>query len=215
MTYEDLVAEVQRRGGLESVTEAERAVAVTARVLGECLLPDEAAPVAAALPERVAARVRAGVYSHDFDIEEMYDRVARGEGSGRRFGAEHAQVVCQVLAESMPEALRTRLSRHLGPGYAGLFEPRLPLSRPPRPVRTTPPVESGRGSTLATGRLGARHPLAEGQADRAHAESIASSPDPHGETKLSSSHGLTQERLGDTLADGHPGPVATIADTKR
>jgi uncharacterized protein (DUF2267 family) len=215
MTYEELVAEVQRRGGLESVDEAARAVAVTARVLGECLVPDEAGPLAAVLPEPVAARVRAGVHTHDFDVEEMYDRVARGEGSGRRFGAEHAQVVCQVLAESMPEPLRLRLQRHLGPSYAPLFELRSPSSRPARPLRVSPPVDAGRGSTLATGRPGSSRPLAVGQADRAQAGSIARPPDPHAETKLSSSPGLTQERLDDTLAQGRPGSSATIADTKR
>ena len=102
MRYEELAAEVQRRGGLESFEEAERALAVTARVLGERLVADEAGPVAAALPEPLAARVRGAVHCHDFDLEELYDRVARGEGSGRRFGAEdggYSEFALEVLKQ--------------------------------------------------------------------------------------------------------------------
>jgi hypothetical protein len=38
-----------------------------------------------------------------------------------------------------------------------------------------------------------------------HRESIATSDDPRGETKLASSRGLTQERDERILADGKPG----------
>ncbi|MFT3767757.1 MAG: DUF2267 domain-containing protein [Minicystis sp.] len=215
ISYDDLVAEVQRRAGLEGPEEAERLLAVTARALGERLLPDEAGPVASALPEPAAQRIREARYERDFDIDELYDRVGRREGAGHGFGREHAQAVCQIIGESVPEAVRVRLQKHLGPSFAPLFEPRPHTSPPPRPVHASPSVEPGRGTTLATGRPGSRHPVSEAQADRAHAASIARSADPHGETKLSSSHGLTQERLRDTLAEGKPGPEKPVSDTKR
>jgi hypothetical protein len=76
-------------------------------------------------------------------------------------------------------------------------------------------VDPGRGTTLATGRPGSRHPVSEAHEDRAHTESIARSDDPHGDTKLSSSRGLTQERLRETLAEGRPGPEHPVSNTKR
>ena len=214
MSYQHLVAEVERRAGLETPEEAERVLAVAARVLGERLLPDEAGPLADALPEPAARRIREVRYVHDFDVDELYDRVARGEGAGREFGREHTQAVYQILGESMPEAVRVRLQKHLGPSFAPLFEPR-PEHRPPRPVHASRPVDPGRGTTLATGRPGSRHPISEAQEELAHAASIARGGDPHGDTKLSSSHGLTQERLGETLAEGKPGPAHPVSDTKR
>lgn len=159
MTYEELIAEVQRRGGLESAEEAERALRVTTRVLGARLMPDEAGPIAAVLPEPIAMRVRDAAYERDFDVDELFDRVARGEGSGRHFGKEHAQAVCQIIGEALSDAARMRLQRHLGPTYAPLFEPRGPLSRPSRPLRFSRMVEPGRGTTLATGRPGASSPV--------------------------------------------------------
>jgi uncharacterized protein (DUF2267 family) len=215
MSYEHLVGEVQLRAGFETPEEAERVIAVAARVLGERLLPDEVGPLAASLPDQVAARLRVASYSHDFDVDELYDRVGRGEGAGRGFGREHTQAVCQVLGEALPEAVRTRLQRHLGPAFAALFEPRPVHLAPPRPVHGARAPEAGEGHTLATGRLGSHHPLSEGDGDRAQAESVARSTDPHGDTKLSSSRGLTQERLRETLATGKPGPSAPVNDTKR
>jgi uncharacterized protein (DUF2267 family) len=215
MTYAELVAEVQRWAAFEAPDDAERTIAVTARVLGERLLPEEAAAVAGALPEPVAGRLRGAAYQRDFDAGELYDRVARGEGVKSAFGMEHAQVACQVFGEALPEAVRLRLQKHLGEGLAWLFEPRAGGPPPPRPVHASPPVEPGQGSTLASGRPGSRHPLSEGHADRAQAGSVARSADPHGDTKLSSSRGLTQERLDESLAMGRPGPEHPVSDTKR
>jgi uncharacterized protein (DUF2267 family) len=44
-----------------------------------------------------------------------------------------------------------------------------------------------------------------------HSASVAH-PNPHGETKLSSTEGTTQEREHETLAEGHPGPRRTLSD---
>lgn len=215
MTYEDLIAEVERRAAFETTDDAERALAVAARVLGERLLAEETAAVAGALPEPVAGRMRAAGYQRDFNLDELYNRVARGEGVGRAFGMEHAQAACQVIGEALPEAVRLRLQKHLGPAFAPLFEPRAPGLAPPRPVHGAPDVAPGHGSTLASGRPGSLHPLSEGRADRAHAESVAQSDDPHAATKLSTSRGMTQERQGDSLAAGRPGPEHPVSDTKR
>ncbi|HSN97622.1 MAG TPA: DUF2267 domain-containing protein [Candidatus Nanopelagicales bacterium] len=170
MDHERFVEEVQRRAGFEGRDEAERAIAVTARTLGERLLEDEAAAVAGGLPEAVAAEVRGATYQGDFDRDELYDRIARREGAPRGFGMEHAQAVCQVIGEALPEAERLRLQKHL-PGWAELFEPRAIGAPPPRPVHTGGAPEAGEGSTLSSGRLGSSHPVSEARPETAHAES--------------------------------------------
>ncbi|WP_437646959.1 DUF2267 domain-containing protein [Sorangium sp. So ce362] len=214
MEYERFVEEVQRRAGLEGRDEVERAIVATARTLGERLLEHEAAAVAGGLPGPVAAAVRGVAYQGDFDRDELYDRVARREGAPRSFGMEHAQAVCQVIGEALPEAERLRLQRHL-PDLADLFTPRAAGAPPPRPLHAAPPPDVGQGSTLASGRPGSHHPLSEARPATAHTESVARSDDPHAETRLSSSPGLTQERLGDTLAEGRPGPEHPVSETQR
>jgi len=44
--------------------------------------------------------------------------------------------------------------------------------------------------------------------------SVVRASNPHGDTKVSSAHGLTQEQLGETLAEGHPGSSRPIAKTR-
>jgi uncharacterized protein (DUF2267 family) len=215
MNYDELVELVQERGALESADEARRVLAVTARVLGQRLMPDEAKPIADVLPEAVAERLRATAYERDFEVDELFDRVARGEGAGKAFGKEHAEVVCQIIGDLLPDAARMRLSRHLGPAFARLFEPRPPPSRPPRHFRASPGVDRAQQTTLATGRPGSHNPLSDGAPDLAHTHSVARSDDPHADTRLSSAAGLTQERLGDSLATGAPGPAHPVAETKR
>jgi hypothetical protein len=67
-------------------------------------------------------------------------------------------------------------------------------------------LPAGAPGDLAEGRPGARNSLASGDpALLAHRHSVARSDDPHGDSKLSSARGLTQERDEDTLASGRPG----------
>ena len=215
MRYEDFVAEVALRGGFEDTGAAERAIAVVARVLGERLLPEEKLAMAAALPDPVAHRLLEARYERDFDVTELYDRVARGTALRHGFGIEHTQTVCQVLGEQLPEDVRLRFARTLPAEIHVLFTPRARGPVLPRPVHGRPDVEPGAGTTLASGRPGSRHAVGDTQADPAHSQSVARSDNPHGETKVSSARGTTQERLRETLAEGRPGPRDPVSDTKR
>jgi uncharacterized protein (DUF2267 family) len=140
MRYEDFVSDVRARGGFEDAEEAERAIAVVARVLGERLLPQERAGLAAALPEPVARRILEARYERDFDATEFYDRVARGTAIRHGFGVEHTQAVCQVIGERLPgiSAIASRRSSR----------PRSTASSPPasaapcRRARSTPGATS-------------------------------------------------------------------------
>ena len=79
----------------------------------------------------------------------------------------------------------------------------------PAPI---PAVRAREQTTLAAARPGSHHPLSEARPDRAHRESVARADNPHGDTKLSSSPGLTQEREDDSLARGHPGSHRPLTD---
>ena len=57
-------------------------------------------------------------------------------------------------------------------------------------------------ATLATGRAGSAHPLCDASAPAGQTHSVACNPSPHADTKLSTSSGLTQDRLRETLAEG-------------
>lgn len=74
--------------------------------------------------------------------------------------------------------------------------------------------QTRRGNTLADGRPGGTRPLSEARPGSRHPVSEAAPKDaqqhsvaednPHGDTKLSSTDGLTQEREHETLAEGEP-----------
>ncbi|HEY2514342.1 MAG TPA: DUF2267 domain-containing protein, partial [Polyangiaceae bacterium] len=145
-------------------------------------------------------------YLGDLDREELFARVALHANVARGFAAELAEVACRALGELLPNDPLVRLRKEVGPSIGLLFDP-------PEPEETIP-RSKGRGSTLASGHEGSRHPLSEARSDRAHRESVARSDDPHGRSKLSGARGFSQEREGATLAEGRPGARRTIAETK-
>jgi uncharacterized protein (DUF2267 family) len=162
MTYRELIARMRSLCAFGSDEEAERALAVSARVLGEVLAVDEAEAVAKALPEALARCVRGAEPRPALGLAEVYGRVARREGVRFGFGAEHAQVAFQIVGEALPEEVRARLQRHLGQRLGQLLEPRV-LEPVPEREYAAPPPEPGQGTTLASGRPGSRHPLSEGR----------------------------------------------------
>jgi hypothetical protein len=69
------------------------------------------------------------------------------------------------------------------------------------------PVSLAHRHDIASGRPGSTRPLsAANPRVLEHRHSVARNGDPHGDTKLSSARGLTQEREGETLAAARPGP---------
>ncbi len=203
MTYDDLLERTRALAGFESIEQAERAMRATLSVVGEGLVEDERRALAAALPEPAARALGERPYAGAIERAELYERVARREGAEIGFALEHAQSVLLAVGEAIPAALRARLEAHLG-DVAGLLEPRPASSAPPPRLHadhTEPPPQPG---NLATGRPGSRHPISEARGRPAHSQSVVRSSDPHADTKLSSSRGLTQERLRETLAEGKP-----------
>ena len=205
---ETVLEQLLERAPFETNAEARSALGATLRALRSGLTDDEAQALAQEIDAAWAAPLREGVYEGELTVEELYRLVAFHEQRRLSVGAEHAQVVCRTLGSLLsPTALR-RLTRHV-PQLAREFEPapETQVIQCAEHLRSAPAPEH----TLASGRPGSSRPLSEarpnsgqgsseGRADRDHAHSVARSDDPHADTKLSSAHGLTQEREGESLA---------------
>lgn len=199
MTHAEFLAQVSERTGLPGPEEADRAARAVLGAVGERLSRQDLRVLAEDLPSRLTDMLRSGTPGQDFGLEELHARVAEREHVREGFAVEHTGTVCQVLAEALSSAALYRLRENLPAPLAALFSPRGPLERFER-VHLEPDRR-----TLADGRPGSRHPVSESRPERAHAHSVARSANPHGDTKLSSAAGLTQEREHTTLAEAHPG----------
>jgi len=196
--------------GLLGPDEAATAVTATLSALGRVLVESERRAVSEALPEELRLLLDARHPAPNLGLEGFYESVQRNERARPGRAREHAQIVCRALGAAIaPEPLRV-LIRHV-PWLESL------LALPPPGATVASPEHFERparpeGATLATGKPGSRHALADARPERAHSHSVALSDDPHGDTKLSSSPGLTQEREQETLASGKPpGPKRPLS----
>lgn len=139
------------------------------------------------LPPPFDTMVEAGDAS--LPIEERMLAHAKSAGEARELVASVGHVLVDVLSTDVVERLRD--------------EPSLaPFLGEPAPEREHARTDRPRG--LAAGHFGSSHPLAEAHPDRVQAASVASTANPHDDSKLSSAHGTTQEQLHETLAEGRP-----------
>lgn len=194
-----LLRRIQERTGLADPADARRVGRLVTSVLLEQLPAHDRAWLSRLLPKQWAdlpGSAAAPLTQRD-ELEDFYERIAAREAAEPSFAREHAQSVCSALAEGLDEDERTQLKNRLPAAIAALLVPR---SRPAAPAARKQPVQPSERSTLAEGRPGSSHPVSEAAAQREHQESVARSDNPHGDTKLSSSPGLTQEREDETLA---------------
>jgi len=199
----DLNSKVMLYGGLRE----ERARPVILSVLTALrrqLGSPEAEALADELPAELATALRHGSYAGGDDLVAS---VAAIEQVSAAEAVEHVACVGRALAELLPTDLLARLRRTLPVHSAKLLEPSAPA---------TDEVYAHPGrATLAEGRPGSRHPLSEARPSTAQADSLVVSDDPHADTKLSSSRGLTQERERESIAVGRPGARRSLADPTR
>jgi uncharacterized protein (DUF2267 family) len=192
---------------------ARRAWRATLQALRSGLTEDEADWLAIDLGPELAAPLVSTVQPVELTPDLFYRSVARFAGQRQSVAREQAQVVCRTLAELLSSSTIGRLRRSV-PRLASLFL--LPEVAPPPFGPRQQRQEPGADHTLAGGRPGGDHPLYEARrstdaetpgasASRGHTHSVAVSDDPHGDTKLSSSRGLSQERQKESLASArHP-----------
>ncbi|MFE8596419.1 DUF2267 domain-containing protein [Archangium violaceum] len=206
MTYDELLSHVAEHAGLPGRAEAERIVGAVLSVLGERLSWPVVQALAEDLPASLAASLRDVVPHQDFNLAELHARVAERTRVPLGQAVEHTGVVCQFLVEALSPGTLHRLREALPEPMSALFTSREPVGEFEF-VHLAP----GRG-TLAEGRPGSHHPLSEARPERAHSQSVARADNPHGDTKLSSAMGLTQEREQETLAAGHPGSDRPLSE---
>lgn len=199
-----MVSTARARAGLETDEEARTLIQAVFQVLGELLPGVARRPIAAQLPPGLASALEAEP-STDFDAPELYRRVAQLTGLPEGFAVEQTQIACQLLAEALNGEGRAQLHKHLPVDIAALCVPR--ETSGPAPEHRRP----GHGHTVASGRGGSRHPVSEGRPGP-QADSVAS-PNPHGDTKLSSAAGLTQEREHESVAEGTVGSTRPLSDS--
>jgi len=198
---DDLVVHVAAHLGATKV-ESERACEVVLGAVAGWLSPADRELFVRELPSSFRAGLEHANASVALPIEERLVALGLTLGLAREVIAS----VCHVLGEHLSDDLLARLQRSL-PGSVAAF-----LVRPlPGAIGTSRAAR--RYDTLAEGRPGSHAPVSAARADRRQQASVAAD-NPHGEIKLSSAAGTTQEREHEDLADGHPAthPIATSRD---
>lgn len=203
---EQFTRAVQRRTGLDP-HEAADAITTAFEAIGRALAPAAIDSIAPLVPEPLTEALRRGAASPG--VGDLLVDLAVEEHVSLGVAKEHAQVVLEQLAAIMDEPQRDQLAALLPEELASWLVPWLP------PPERHAHAAVGRERTLASARPGSEHPLHEAGRDRGQHDSVAMTSDPHAETRLSSTRGISSERDESTLADGSPGsehPVSSSHD---
>lgn len=191
------VERVASRLGGGTASDARRAIFATLSTLAECLADRERAMLASALGPSLAPAAQRGIHAGSFDADELFARVSRREDVPPGFAREHAEVVLVELARALPDPVRAHLGREVSPSIAARFAPPHHGDAPPHEHR----APAAFAHTLAAGNAGSASPVSTARPPIAQSHSVVREDNPHGDTKLSSSEGLTQERLDESLAN--------------
>jgi uncharacterized protein (DUF2267 family) len=202
MQYAELLKQVERGAPTAERAQAERAVTATLRALCHCLTPQSVHELGRLFPAQLGQLLEGN--REQLSLEAFYALAAAFEGAAPGQAREHVQVVCTALGTNLDPDLRMRLERELPEEIGQLLmgQPSAPAFRP----------HLGHAATLAEGRpgsvhpvstevTGSRHPVHTAMPDTSQQGSVAE-PNPHADTKLSSSPGLTQQREKESLSDG-------------
>lgn len=203
-----LVERTQLLGGLDE-GEARTALRATVAALGAPLPNGERAALAEVLPDALTGIIRNCSHHPTPNLGDFFEHVRQREGTSLGFAKEHAEVVCRVLSESLPDDVVRRVAAALPATFGDLFRS-LPTPESPPAHRIVPGPHH---HSLATGKPGSLQPLSEAHPPGAHAHSVVCETNPHGDTKVSSTKGTTQERERESLATNEPQSRRTIADS--
>ena len=195
---EEFVAHVAAHVGTSDLVGTRQASEIVLGAFGARLSPADRASIASELPASLGAVIEHANTSVALPVEAQLGSLGLTVGHAREVVAS----VCHVLGEHLSDDALGRLQRALPASLAAFVV---------RPVDGAALVSgAGTGHTLAEGRPGSHAPVSEERADRTQQASITAA-NPHGDVKLSSAVGSTQEREHETLAEGHPAtrPLAT------
>lgn len=123
MKYDEFIRHVQSSAQFSTREEAEKATQATLETLKERIVGDEAAQLAAQLPEDLAKHLRGreGQFGDHFKLEEFYQRVSQKEGVDLATAAAHAKVVFSVLNVAVTPGEFADVRSNLSEDYKDLF----------------------------------------------------------------------------------------------
>lgn len=199
-----------REQGLVDEAAARHAIVATLEALGAYVPEPERDVLGLALPQKLAHALAARRFRGPGSAAALEKALMKSQHENLGYAREQLEIVCGALGEALPDEVATRVEHALEPSIAALFKP---VSRDD--VGEPPPYElahSPKHHTLATGRPGSEHPIATSAPKDAQTESVTAE-NPHEDTKLSSTHGETQEREEESLATAHPRTDREIAES--
>ena len=123
MRYDEFIGQVQRRAGLGSHSEAERATRATLETLAERLAGGEAHDLAAQMPPELARYLLlpdAGIGAK-LTLDEFFELVSEREGVDLEDSTLHARVVIGVLTEAVSLGEIQDVRVQLPAAFAQLF----------------------------------------------------------------------------------------------
>ncbi len=208
MTRAEFLSHIADRMGFRETGDAEACARNVLATVGERLSRLEAEALADDLPAGLDHPLRHAAHGQDFGVDEFFVRISRRGSLSVGRAKEEAIVVCRVLTEAVGGEAVRRIRLELPTDIAELFI---------FPERAAPPTRvhlHPERRTLAEGHGGGSRPLYVARSDRAHSHSVAHSDNPHGDTKLSSATGLTQEREEETLATGRTGSEVPLSEAE-
>ena len=208
MQRQDFNDRITQQAAFASPNDAEAAVRAVMNVLGETLLHSETQRIRGELPEWLADLLSSEIHDEPLDADSFFERVAARESVAAGFAREHVGVILRAVASALPAAAQGWLRAALPEDLRSTLDPRDATAAPAKP-------HHGEAQhTLATGKPGSGHPVNESSADRTQHHSVATSESPHDDSKVSTSSGLTQEQVGESLATGHPGSDRPLSDSE-
>lgn len=194
MDFARLTDHLRRFTPFADAAEARLALASSLERLGFLLPEHLIRKLQAALPAECSPPLLAGLAA-----TRLADQVPPSGASAPLSGQalERTQEVCAVLGKLLEADLVRDLVRELPPPLASALDGSAVHTAPDAQARPA----SAPGHHLSDAMVGSKNSLASGRPKAAHQASVAAD-NPHEATKLSSARGLTQEREGETLADG-------------
>lgn len=124
MQFEEFSGQVQNLARLPSQSETTRAISAVLETLGERLHGDQAAHLAAQLPDGIGAYLRLAKQNESFGVDEFFRRVAEREGAGVDLpqAVHHARAVLTVLQEAVSAGEMADVRAQLPAEWAPLLD---------------------------------------------------------------------------------------------
>jgi len=124
MKYDEFIAQVERRSGLDSRDAAIRATSATLETLAERLAGGEARDLASQLPPEIGAYLQqpfAGA-GEPFSLDEFFQRVSNREGVSLADATYHARIIIALISEVVTMGEIENVRSQLPTNFRQLFD---------------------------------------------------------------------------------------------